>query len=221
MPLAHAMLLRLCMKTRLGILLGSLLLSSAAWADRAVTTGPDFVGAAPERHIDKSLVASPDAEKRIDPFAVVTFQLNQAALGDVGYSQVDTAASWLKKHPRHKLVLEGHTDALGLAPYNEDLATRRMVAVRHRLLQHGISPDRIMMITFGEREAMDLENPLYAADRRVVMYATELSPHAVAAVVRQNRPAIVATWSERGALMRLTQGLEQPERIVPSQTVRR
>jgi outer membrane protein OmpA-like peptidoglycan-associated protein len=209
------------MKTRLAILLGSLLLSSAAYADRALTTGPDFVGSAPKRHIDQSLVASPTPERRIDPTSVVAFEHDESVLTSDGYSQVDTAAAWLKRNPRHMLVLEGHADALGSSPYNEDLATRRMVTIRERMRRQGVSPDRIMLITYGEREALDAENPLHGADRRVVMYATQLAPQAVAAMVRENREAIVATWSEGGAMMRLTHGLEQPERIAPAQTVRR
>jgi hypothetical protein len=187
----------------------TLLSSSAAFAEVAPTTGPDFVGATPRRHIDRSLVASPHGPTRIDPYAVLPFQLDSAQLTAEGWDEVDTAARWLKSHPNHKLVMEGHTDAIGLAPYNEDLATRRMDTVRRRLLQHGLSSDRILMITFGEREAMELENPLHSADRKVVLYATTLAPQQVVAVVRENRPAIVASWTQRGALMQVTSGLEQ------------
>lgn len=221
MPLAHAMLFLPYMMTRLRIVLCTLLLSSTALADRASTVSPDFVSAAPQRHIDRALVASPDGTKRIDPYDVVPFELNQAVLTEGGVTEVDRAAAWLRSHPRHRLVLEGHADAIGRAVYNEDLATRRMAVVRDRLLRHGIASDRVVMITFGEREAMDLDNPLHSADRKVVMYATELAPKAVIAVVRENRPAIVASWTERGALMQVTHGLELQTRAVPTQTVRR
>jgi len=178
----------------------------------------DFVSAAPQVHIQQSLVASPDASNRIDPTSVVPFEFDSARLSDAGYSEVDTAALWLMVHPRHRLVLEGHTDALAVAPYNEDLSTRRMESVRQRMLQDGIASDRVMMITFGENEAMDLENPLFPADRHVTMYATRMSPQAVVAVVRENRPAIVATWTDRGALMRVEHGLTSPTKTI---TVRR
>jgi hypothetical protein len=191
--------------TRLGIVIGLLLCSSAALADRASTTGPDFVDASPRRHIDRTLVASPDGPSRIDPYTVVPFLFDKAVLTDEGYAEVDAAAHWLRAHPRHRVVLEGHTDALGLVPYNEDLATRRMATVRARMLQHGISSDRVVMITFGERESMDLDNPLFPADRKVVMYATALAPQAVIAAVRVDRPAMYAAWTERGALMELKQ----------------
>ena len=191
--------------------------SSVAFADNANTTGPDFVNAAPRRHIDRALVASPDGPNRIDPYNVVPFQFDSAELTEAGLEEVNTAARWLKKHPGYKLVLEGHTDALGVAPYNEDLATRRMFVVRQHMLRHKIDSDRILMITFGEREAMDLENPLFSADRKVVMYATRLVPAQVVAMVRENRPAIVASWTERGAMKRLEHGLTTPKTI----TVRR
>jgi outer membrane protein OmpA-like peptidoglycan-associated protein len=216
MPLAHAMLIPWIMMTRLGIVIGLMLSSSAVFADTA-TTGPDFVNAAPKRHIDRSLVASQGAT-RIDPYNVLPFQFDSAQLTEAGYEEVTTAARWLERNPLHKLVLEGHTDAIGLAPYNEDLATRRMNVVRQHMLRHGVAPDRILMITFGEREAMELENPLFGADRRVVMYATKLTPHAVVAVVRENRPAIVATWTERGTLMQMQHGLTTPTKTI---TVRR
>lgn len=219
MPLAHSMLSSPYMKTRSRVVLATLLWSSAALAEQAATTSPDFVAASPKRHIDRSLVASPDGDQRIDPDSVVAFQLDRSQLTDAGYTQVDTAAQWLKQHPRHLLVLEGHTDATGDAAYNQDLATRRMATVRQRLMQHGIPGDRVMLITFGEREAMDAEDPLHGADRRVVMYATELSPRAVAAVVERTRPAIVATWVERGALMQLTHDLQVPEKTVPAPQV--
>lgn len=200
--------------------MSTLLLSSTAFADRA-TTGPDFIGAAPPRHIERSLVASPDATSTIDPYDVVPFALDTAALTDAGLTEVDRAAQWLRSHPRHRLILEGHADAIGRAVYNEDLATRRMAVVRERLLRHGIASDRVVMITFGEREAMDLENPLHGADRKVVMYATELSPAAVVAMVRENRPAIVASWTDDGVLVQVAHGLQTPTRTVPPQTVRR
>ena len=186
------------------MLLGTLLFSSAAFADHA-TTGPDFVGASPRRHIDKSLVAS-NQTTRIDPGDVVAFAHDKAVLTAAGYDQVDAAAIWLKSHPRHKLVLEGHTDLIGVAPYNEDLATRRIDTVRRRLFQHGIHSDRIIMITYGEREAIIPDNP---ADRRVVMFTTTMSPQAVIAMTMAEREAVIAAWTEKGAMLTLASGVDQ------------
>ena len=41
-------------------------------------------------------------------------------------AQVDRATRWLSQHPEYRIVLEGHTDAIGAAHYNEDLSMRRI-----------------------------------------------------------------------------------------------
>lgn len=206
------------MRTRFAFVLGTLLMANACGAgnDKARTAPTaDFVEAAPQRHIDRSLVAAPDAESRISPVDVVTFEHDQALLDAMTLSQVDTAARWLKDHPDQKIVLEGHADASGVAPYNEDLAMRRIATVRQRLMQQGVPGERIIMVNFGDREAMAEDNPLFGADRRVVMYATQLAPRAVAAMIdADGRPAVAASWVENGALIELRNGLETPTRTV-------
>lgn len=195
------------MKTKLG-LLGMLLLSSVAFADHANTTAPDFVAHAPARHIDRSLVASPDGKSVIAPFDQVAFDLDKADLTPLELGQVDAAARWLLVHPSQRVVLEGHTDALGASVYNEDLAMRRMDTVRRRLLANGVKQDRIVMISFGENEARDTADPLMSADRKVVMYTTPLAPQATVAVVRDTRPAVVAYWSEHGNMVQMLHGVK-------------
>lgn len=202
------------MKTTLGLMLGSLLITSAAFAD---TTAPDFVGGTPRPHIDPSLAASNGPQQKIEPADVVSFAFDRAALTDAGHDQVAHAARWLRSHPRHRIVLEGHTDRLGMTAYNEDLATRRMATVRQRLLRLGVASDRIVMVTFGEGEAISPENP---NDRRVVLYATQLSPKAIAAATFEDREAALATWTDRGALMRLQKG-SPPMQTTPTRQARR
>lgn len=195
-------------------MVGSLLVTSAALAD---TTAPDFVGGAPRPYIHPSLTASNGPQKKIEPGDVVSFAFDRDVMTADGYDQVDHAARWLASHPRHRLVLEGHTDRLGMAVYNEDLATRRMQAVRSRLLRLGVGSDRVVLVTFGEREAISPENP---NDRRVVLYATQLSPRAIAGATFEDRPAAVATWTERGKLMRIAKGMPTTE-TTPTRQARR
>lgn len=189
--------------------LASLVSASVAVADVA-PIGPDFVSAAPRLHIDRSLVASP-AMNRIEPLDVVAFSHDSTELRSDSVAQIDTAAKWLRRHPDYKLVLEGHTDQVGPNLYNEDLATRRMAAIRDRLIDHGIDSDRFVMITYGEREAIEPENP---NDRRVVMFATKQAPQTVIASQIANRNVIIATYTDRKARIQL-----QPGRSPTGQTV--
>lgn len=194
------------MKTTLPFVLASLLGSSAAALADNAPIAPDFVGTAPRGHIDSSLVASP-AMNRIDPADVVAFAHNSARLDGDAYAQIDTAAKWLRMHSSHRIVLEGHTDRLGVDVYNEDLSTRRIQAVRDRLMAWGIKADRIIMITYGEQEAIDPDTP---ADRRVVMFATRQAPQAVIAQQLEHRDVIVATWTDRNSLITLQPGGKPP-----------
>jgi hypothetical protein len=82
-----------------------------------------------------------------------------------------------------------------------------MCAVRERLLELGVSSDRIILINFGEREARAVANPVSGADRRVVLYATQLSPEAVVGMTRDRRPAVAAAWTHDGTLVRVDEGL--------------
>jgi len=168
--------------------------SSTVFADNA-TTGPDFVN------------GSASAKGGIDPQDTIVFAHDKAVLSDTTLDQVDIAARWLVSHPKHAVVLEGHTDASGDAFYNEDLAMRRVTAVRERLLERGVASDRIILINFVEHEARELASPLHGADRRVVVYATKLSPEAVVGMTRDRRPAVAAAWTHDGTLVRVDEGL--------------
>jgi peptidoglycan-associated lipoprotein len=197
--------------------LGALLICAACGSSHkqpaSTARTADFVETSPRIHVHPALVASPEQKHAIEPLDAVTFAHDRAAIDEASADQIDTAAKWLRRHPRVTLVLEGHADATGVPVYNEDLAMRRMVAVRDRMVQHGIAADRIMLVNFGDREAMDERNELMGADRKVVLYATKLSPQAVAAMVRENRQLVVAVWMENGALMQLREG-QAPTRTV-------
>lgn len=196
------------MKTTLAFLLGSLLFASAALAD---TTPPDFVGGDARPHIDPSLVASNTQPRaKIQPGDIVAFRFNAAALTDAGFSQVDRAALWLGQHPAYRLVLEGHTDATGAAHYNEDLSMRRITTVRDRLLADGIGSDRIIMMSYGDLAAIEPANP---NDRRVVMYATKMSPKAVVAATFAFRAPIVASWTDQNLLIQQGPGVAPPTAV--------
>jgi outer membrane protein OmpA-like peptidoglycan-associated protein len=196
------------MKTTLALLLGSLLFASAALAD---TTPPDFVGGDARPHIDPSLVAQPmQPRPKIQPADIVAFGFNTAGLTEAGFSQVDRAALWLGQHPAYRLVLEGHTDAVGAANYNKDLSMRRIATVRQRLLQDGIGSDRIIMMSYGDVDAIEPANP---NDRRVVMYATKMSPKAVVAATFAFRAPIVASWTDQNLLIQQGPGVTAPTAI--------
>lgn len=59
------------------------------------------------------------------------------------------ADALIKEDPLSKIVVEGHTDSQGSAPYNQELSERRAQTVRDYLVARGIASDRITSQGFG------------------------------------------------------------------------
>jgi outer membrane protein OmpA-like peptidoglycan-associated protein len=180
------------MKTLLAsLILAALTLPAAA--------GPDFTAPSPR---GGSLSASP-ATSEIGPLDDVTFATGSTVLGDASRAQIETAARWLRRHGDQRIVLEGYADSVGMTAYNEDLATRRAFVVKQALVGHGVRPDRVVIVVYGETGANGGEDPL---DRRVVMYATKLAPQQVATASIDQKHAITAVWTDDKAIFSETRG---------------
>lgn len=59
------------------------------------------------------------------------------------------ADALIKEDPLSKIVVEGHTDSQGSAPYNQELSERRAQTVADYLVSRGIAADRITSQGFG------------------------------------------------------------------------
>ena len=94
----------------------------------------------------------------------VTFDFNSARLGPAAEAAVASQAAWLKAHPGTLVMIYGHSDLVGPAPYNEALGMRRARAVAAKLVSLGVAAQRIAVIaSFGEREPLV---PVEARERR-------------------------------------------------------
>jgi outer membrane protein OmpA-like peptidoglycan-associated protein len=144
--------------------------------------------------------------KPIDPFDEdVVFANDSVELSSADVSQVAATATWLKAHPRLRIVLEGHADKTGPASYNADLATRRLEVVRDRLTRAGIATDRIVLVVFGEAESS--QGQVNHLDRRVIMWATAAPATEIAAGSLDHRKAISVVWTRRGTLFTERRGI--------------
>jgi outer membrane protein OmpA-like peptidoglycan-associated protein len=73
----------------------------------------------------------------------------------------DVANALTKEDPLSRIVVEGHTDSQGQAPYNQELSQHRAQAVRDYLVSRGIASDRVTAQGFGStRTVADLRHPL-------------------------------------------------------------
>ncbi len=159
----------------------SLLLVAAAAIPAAA--GPDF--GVPTPH-GKDLSAS-NAEKQILPSDDIVFAHSSSALDTNALDQLRTTARWMKTNKRVRLVIEGHTNSVGSAGYNQSLGLARANIVRSHLIALGVPAKRLIVINYGEAEA---EATASSIDRRVVLIAT-----------REPTDTILAKSKRRGDLM--------------------
>lgn len=61
-------------------------------------------------------------------------------------------ANYLVAHPNAKIRLEGNTDERGSREYNIALGWRRAQAIARILEQQGVSPQQIVLISYGEEK---------------------------------------------------------------------
>ncbi|HWO19328.1 MAG TPA: OmpA family protein [Kofleriaceae bacterium] len=182
-------------------LLATILLAAIA---APAAAGPDFVTPSPR---PRALAAS-SGVRDIGPQDDILFAFDSHALTSAAQQQLASVAAWLKTHPRYQIVLEGYTDSSGFQVYNEDLATRRAAIARSHLISLGVPASRIVLVVYGEVAA---RAPLDPLSRRVVMYATEQSPAAVATASLDRKQALRAVWSERDNALFSEQRTKRPE----------
>jgi outer membrane protein OmpA-like peptidoglycan-associated protein len=79
----------------------------------------------------------------------IYFEFDRAYLRRESIRTLNDIVSQLKKNPRIKLEIQGHTDNIGTIEYNKKLSERRADAVMEYLIKNGISPERLRSLGFG------------------------------------------------------------------------
>jgi outer membrane protein OmpA-like peptidoglycan-associated protein len=79
----------------------------------------------------------------------VFFSDASAELGSRGRLALEGQAAWLLRNRELSVVIEGHADDAGDVAHNIEVSQRRADAVRRRLIQMGVAPDRIRIVAYG------------------------------------------------------------------------
>ncbi|GAA6206498.1 sortase-associated OmpA-like protein PdsO [Thalassotalea sp. SU-HH00458] len=85
--------------------------------------------------------------------------------------QIDSLASLLKQAPELMIDLSGYTDLQGNEALNHALSIARVNAVKHALIDKGITAERINLFAYGEESPVVANNQQEVSfyDRRVVI----------------------------------------------------
>jgi outer membrane protein OmpA-like peptidoglycan-associated protein len=80
----------------------------------------------------------------------VLFSTGKATLQPGAHLQLDRLASYLKDHPKERVLIEGNTDNTGSAAYNQQLSAARAQAVAQALELRGVPQSQYQTIGLGE-----------------------------------------------------------------------
>jgi peptidoglycan-associated lipoprotein len=104
---------------------------------------------------------SPRADSRVAPTVnmealfkqnvqAIYFDYDQSDIRADQISRLNANAAWFKDHRGLKFTIEGHCDERGSEEYNLGLGDRRANRVKEFLIQQGVDPSRINIISYGE-----------------------------------------------------------------------
>ncbi len=106
-------------------------------------------------------IKTTDAENTPRTLAVFdggTFRPGKIAINDVALSTIESFVGEISAAQGSRVLIEGHTDNIPTGKLNVDnmdLSLRRARAIANILISHGISPDRISAIGYGDAQPID------------------------------------------------------------------
>jgi outer membrane protein OmpA-like peptidoglycan-associated protein len=80
----------------------------------------------------------------------ILFDFNRAALRPESQSTLRSLANNFRQYPDEVFTVEGHTDNVGSADYNQGLSERRASSVRSYLIDEGVASSHIEARGYGE-----------------------------------------------------------------------
>jgi outer membrane protein OmpA-like peptidoglycan-associated protein len=80
----------------------------------------------------------------------IRFDVNKATLRPESMGVINSIFNLMEQHPDLKFSVEGHTDSDGETEFNQQLSEQRAETVKNKLVELGITPDRLSTKGFGE-----------------------------------------------------------------------
>ena len=97
----------------------------------------------------------------------VFFSEGSAELGARARVALEAQAAWLKRNRALAVTIEGHAHDAGATDHNLEVSWRRADAVRRRLIESGVAPERIRTAAYGrERPIAECGEAWCAAQNR-------------------------------------------------------
>lgn len=96
----------------------------------------------------------PPADQPLRLFTVY-FDFDKSSLTPEAKAILAENARTLLAHPDMRIRIEGHCDERGTVEYNLALGERRALSVRNYLVNYGVAPERMTIISYGKERPVD------------------------------------------------------------------
>ncbi|MEZ4918806.1 MAG: OmpA family protein [Saprospiraceae bacterium] len=94
----------------------------------------------------------------------IYFDSGSSTLSSESIRELEQIAQTMRENPDFKLQLTGHTDAIGSAQTNQQLATTRTRVTRNYLIKRGVQADRMFLKIYGEAKPAVDNQDFYGND---------------------------------------------------------
>ena len=107
-------------------------------------------GGLPNLVVDKSINDCPKCPTLVTIILNVEFDTDRAVVKDKYRGEIKKVADFMKTYPNTTAVIEGHTDNVFTAEYNQKLSQDRADSVRQYLISNfGIKASRLTSVGYG------------------------------------------------------------------------
>lgn len=91
---------------------------------------------------------------------------------------LDADIDWMQSNPNYLILIEGHCDERGTNEYNLVLGEHRARATMDYLMSHGVRPERITTLSYGEERPLCVERTdgCWALNRRAHFLVKQVKP---------------------------------------------
>jgi peptidoglycan-associated lipoprotein len=98
----------------------------------------------------------------------VFFAYDSFSITDEGRHALSGDAEWARSNPYSELKIEGHCDERGTSAYNLVLGEKRAKAVRNYLVELGVAPGHLSVVSYGKERPFctDHTESCYSQNRR-------------------------------------------------------
>jgi len=90
-----------------------------------------------------------------DSYEVVYFDYDRSYIRESERSKLNETAKFLLRNTSQQIVVEGHCDWKGTTDYNLALGDRRANSVKNYLVQLGVVPSKIEILSKGDLDAVE------------------------------------------------------------------